>query len=42
VVWPVVAAVLAAVVLVAVFVIWRKWRTFRSRFQIPDRSPGRV
>jgi hypothetical protein len=40
VVWPVVAAVLAAVVLVAVFVIWRKWRTFRSRFQTRDRSVG--
>ena len=40
VVWPVVAAVLAAIVLVAVFVIWRKWRTFRSRFQTRDRSMG--
>ncbi len=41
VVWPVVAAVLAAAVLVAVFVLWRKWRSFRSRFQPRDRSPGR-
>ncbi|MGI8615584.1 MAG: DUF4126 domain-containing protein [Actinomycetota bacterium] len=40
VVWPVVAAVLAAVVLVAVFVLWRKWRSFRSRFPARGRSPG--
>jgi hypothetical protein len=38
--WPAVAAVLAALVLVAVFVLWRKWRTFRSRFQARDRSVG--
>jgi hypothetical protein len=38
--WPAVAAVLAALVLVAVFVLWRRWRTFRSRFQARDRSVG--
>ena len=40
VIWPVVTAVLAVIVLAAVFVLWRKWRTFRSRFQTRDRSVG--
>jgi hypothetical protein len=32
-VWPVVTAVLAVVVLVGVFLLWRKWSRFRSRIQ---------
>jgi Domain of unknown function (DUF4126) len=32
-VWPVVAAILAVIVLVAVFVLWRRWRTFGLRLQ---------
>jgi hypothetical protein len=32
-VWPVVTAVLAMVVLVGVFLLWRKWSQFRSRIQ---------
>jgi hypothetical protein len=32
-VWPVVTAVLAVVVLVGVFLLWRKWSQFRSRIQ---------
>ena len=33
VVWPAVAAVLALLVLVAVFLLWRKWSQFRSSIQ---------
>jgi hypothetical protein len=32
-VWPVVTAVLAVIVLVGVFLLWRKWSQFRSRIQ---------
>ena len=32
-VWPVVTAVLAVIVLVSVFLLWRKWSQFRSRIQ---------
>jgi hypothetical protein len=32
-VWPVVTAVLAVIVLVGVFLLWRKWSRFRSRIQ---------
>jgi hypothetical protein len=32
-VWPVVTAVLAVIVLVSVFLLWRKWSQFRSRTQ---------
>ena len=32
-VWPVVTAVLAVIVLVGVFMLWRKWSQFRSRIQ---------
>jgi hypothetical protein len=35
-VWPVVTAVLAVIVLVGVFLLWRKWSRFRSR--IPRRG----
>ena len=31
--WPVVTAALAAIVLIAVFLLWRKWRQIRSRFR---------
>ena len=40
VIWPFVTAVLAVLVLAAVFVVWRKWRGFRSRFKPRDRSVG--
>jgi hypothetical protein len=32
-VWPVMTAVLAVIVLVGVFLLWRKWSQFRSRIQ---------
>jgi hypothetical protein len=32
-VWPVVTAVLAVIVLAGVFLLWRKWSRFRSRIQ---------
>ena len=32
-VWPVVAAILAVAVLVAVFLFWRRWREFGLRIQ---------
>ncbi len=32
-VWPVVTAVLAVIVLAGVFLLWRKWSQFRSRIQ---------
>jgi Domain of unknown function (DUF4126) len=32
-VWPVVAAILAVLVLVGLFVVWRKWRAFGLRLQ---------
>jgi hypothetical protein len=32
-VWPLVTAVLAVIVLVGVFLLWRKWSQFRSRIQ---------
>jgi hypothetical protein len=32
--WPVVTAILAVIVLGAVFLLWRKWREFRSRIQV--------
>jgi hypothetical protein len=32
-VWPVVTAVLAVIVLVGVLLLWRKWSLFRSRIQ---------
>ena len=32
-IWPVVTAVLAVIVLVGVFLLWRKWSQFRSRIQ---------
>ena len=31
--WPVVAAILAVIVLVGLFVLWRKWRAFGLRLQ---------
>jgi Domain of unknown function (DUF4126) len=34
--WPVVTAVLAVIVLVAVFLLWRKWRQLRARFRGRD------
>jgi hypothetical protein len=34
--WPVVTAVLAVIVLAAVFLLWRKWRQLRSRFRRRD------
>jgi hypothetical protein len=37
-VWPVVTAVLAVVVLVAAFLLWRKWREVRSRYKRPNLS----
>jgi hypothetical protein len=40
-VWPVVTAILAVIVLVAVFLLWRKRRSFRSRLQSRPRSVGR-
>lgn len=40
VIWPAVTAILAVIVLAAVFVLWRKWRAFRSRFQTRDPSVG--
>lgn len=39
-VWPVVTAVLAVVVLVAVFLLWRKWRDFSRRYQGRDVRAG--
>jgi uncharacterized protein DUF4126 len=35
-VWPAVTAVLAVIVLVAVFLLWRKWRDLRLRYQSRD------
>jgi hypothetical protein len=35
--WPVVAAILAVTILVAVFLLWRKWREFGLRLQGRDR-----
>jgi hypothetical protein len=32
-VWPVVTAILAVIVLAGVFLLWRKWSRFRSRIQ---------
>jgi hypothetical protein len=37
-VWPLVTAILAVIVLVAVFVLWRKWRAFRLRSHGRHRS----
>jgi hypothetical protein len=34
--WPVVTAVLAVIVLVAVFLLWRRWRHLRARFRRRD------
>ena len=34
--WPVVTAVLAVIVLAAVFLLWRKWRQVRARFRRRD------
>jgi ABC-type nickel/cobalt efflux system permease component RcnA len=34
--WPIVTAVLAVLVLVGVFLLWRKWRQLRSRFRSRD------
>jgi hypothetical protein len=36
--WPVVTAVLTVIVLVAVFLVWRKWRQLRSRLRARDRA----
>ena len=39
-VWPVVTAVLAVIVLVGVFLLWRKWSQFRSRIQRRGSAEG--
>lgn len=36
--WPVIAAILAVIVLVAAFLLWRRWREFGLRIQ--GRGPG--
>ena len=38
--WPVVTAVLAAIVLVGVFLLWRKWSQLRSRIQRRGSAEG--
>jgi hypothetical protein len=35
VIWPAVAAVMVALVLVAIFLLWRRWRAFRERLRRP-------
>ena len=39
-VWPVVTAVLAVIVLVGVFLLWRKWSQLRSRIQRRGSAEG--
>ncbi len=42
VVWPAIAAVLAALVLIAVFVVWRRWRVLGLKLQGRDPASDRA
>jgi uncharacterized protein DUF4126 len=40
-IWPAVAAALVVLVLVAIFLLWRRWRVFRERFRRPTPAADR-